>query len=68
MSEIGKIKTPTPDPLLSVKEVSQLLGVGVSTWWLWVKHGKAPQPIKLGPRTTRWRHSSIVTMIDQAGG
>ena len=30
-----------------------------STWWQWVKDGKAPQPTKLGPKITVWRAEDI---------
>lgn len=36
-----------------------------SAWWEGVKNGKYPQPIKLGGRTTVWRESDILELINQ---
>ena len=41
--------------------------VGRSTWWQWVRDGKAPAPIKLGPRTTAWYESEVDDLIDSLG-
>ncbi|MDX6806161.1 AlpA family phage regulatory protein [Terrihabitans rhizophilus] len=30
-----------------------------STWWAWVKSGKAPKPVKLSPRITAWRCEDV---------
>lgn len=35
--------------------------VGTTTWWAWVKSGRAPKPIKLGPCMTVWRAEEIHT-------
>lgn len=42
-----------------------LLPIGRSTWWKWVKEGRAPQPIKLGPMTTVWRSKDIRELIER---
>jgi len=39
--------------------------VSKSTWWLGVKSGRYPQPIKLGPRITAWRVSEIRALIER---
>ena len=44
---------------LRVKQVIEIIPVGESTWWRWVAKGKAPAPIKLGPKTTVWRAEDI---------
>ena len=54
----GKLET-----FLRAKEVAAVLGIGVSTWWAWVKAGKAPKGIKLGSRTTVWRASEIMALV-----
>ena len=38
--------------------------VSKSTWWLGVKTGRFPQPVKLGPRTTAWRVEDIRRLIE----
>ena len=52
-----------PEGFLRVKEIAKLLSIGVSTWWGWVKIGKAPQGIKLGSRITVWRASEIMALV-----
>jgi len=54
----GKLET-----FLRVKDVAARLGIGASTWWGWVKAGKAPQSIKLGSRITVWRASDVMALV-----
>jgi len=35
--------------------VAALKGIGPATVWRWVKAGRLPAPVKLGPNTTAWR-------------
>jgi prophage regulatory protein len=37
--------------------------VGTTTWWAWVKSGRAPKPLKLGPGMTVWRAEEIHALI-----
>lgn len=37
--------------------------VSKSTWWLGVKTGRYPQPVKLGPRLTVWRTEDIDALV-----
>ena len=46
--------------------VPPLIPVSKSTWWLGVKTGRFPQPVKLGPRTTAWRVSDIRKLIEES--
>jgi len=46
------------------KEIAQVLSIGKSTWWLWVKTGKAPQGIKLGKRITVWPAEAIQSFTE----
>ncbi|MBL8310454.1 MAG: AlpA family phage regulatory protein [Burkholderiales bacterium] len=41
-----------------------IIPVSRSTWWQWVKDGKAPQPVKLSKRTTAWRAADITALIE----
>jgi hypothetical protein len=43
--------------------IPPIIPVSRSTWWLGVKNGRFPQPVKLGPRTTVWRVEDIVKLI-----
>ena len=61
LSGIGKGK---PENFWRVKEIAAHLSIGISTWWRWVKTGKAPQGIKLGSRVTVWRVSEVMDLVD----
>ena len=39
--------------------------VSKSTWWLGVKTGRFPKPVKLGPRITGWRAEDIRALIER---
>jgi prophage regulatory protein len=53
---IGDAKAKPPIPAL--------IPIGRSTWWQWVRDGKAPAPVKLGPRTTAWRAEQILAFVE----
>jgi len=46
--------------------VPAVIPVSRSTWWAWVKAGKAPPGTKLGPRITAWRVEDIRKLIEKA--
>jgi predicted DNA-binding transcriptional regulator AlpA len=65
-------------PTDSLMRLSQIIGnprdgspalipVSKSSWWLGVKNGRYPAPVKLGPRTTAWRSSEIAELIEKLG-
>lgn len=56
-----------PNRVIRLKELLRIVPVAASTWWSWVRQGRAPAPIKLGPRTTCWRATDIVAFIEQSG-
>lgn len=39
--------------------------ISPSQWWVWVRAGKAPAPIKLGPATTVWKAEEIHEFIER---
>lgn len=45
--------------------VPPLVPVSAATWWAWCARGKAPKPLKLGPRTTVWRASEIKAFLSK---
>ena len=47
-----------------LEQILKLIPVSSSTWWSWVADGKAPQPIKLGPRMTAWKQACIHDFIN----
>ncbi len=58
---------PAPDALLRLPQVLARVPVGRSTLWLWVRDGRFPKPIKLGPMTTAWRASDVAAWLEAAG-
>lgn len=50
--------------LLTVAQVSQLLGVSTRTIFRWVSTGELPSPVKLGGRATRFRFADIQQLIE----
>lgn len=43
----------------SDKQLSEFLEVSRQTIWRWVREGKFPVPLKLGPNCTRWKISDV---------
>ena len=41
------------------KQVLEIIPISRATLWGWVKTGKFPKPVKLGPRTTAWSASDV---------
>lgn len=48
--------------------IPALVPVSRATWWAWVREGRAPAPVKLGPNTTAWRVEDIRALIERMGG
>jgi prophage regulatory protein len=42
--------------------------VGPATIWRWVKEGRFPKPVILGPQTTAWRVEDLDAWDAQRGG
>ncbi len=58
---------PTPatfDELLTVKDVAELYCLSTRDVYRKARCGELPQPVKLGPRTTRWKASEIQAHLD----
>jgi hypothetical protein len=69
------LQTPTSLPPTGFLRAKQILGdkkeglppiipVSKSVWWLGVKAGRFPKPVKLSTRTTAWRVEDIRAFID----
>jgi prophage regulatory protein len=56
LPETGFIRLPT---------VLALIPVSKSTWWVGVKSGRFPKPVKIGPRITAWRVEEIRGLIER---
>lgn len=48
---IGDLKADPP--------IEPIIPIGRSTWWKWVKEGKAPKPVYLGPKTCAWPSKAV---------
>lgn len=55
------IGNPKADP-----PIPPIIPIGKSSWWLGVRNGRYPRPVRLGPRTTVWRVEDIRALIDAA--
>ncbi len=40
--------------------------VSKSSWWMGIRDGRYPKPLKLGPRTTVWRVEDIRALFEKA--
>jgi predicted DNA-binding transcriptional regulator AlpA len=60
-----KVVTLPETGYLRIKEVLKFIPVGRTSWWLAVKEGRYPQPVKLGPRTTAWRVEDIRELMER---
>jgi prophage regulatory protein len=45
--------------ILRQRQVLELLGISSSTLWEWVRKGRFPRPISLGPNTRAWLPEEI---------
>lgn len=50
------------------KIIPGIVPVSKSTWWAGVKAGIFPETVKLGPRTTAWRESDIIRLVELGVG
>jgi prophage regulatory protein len=62
----AKQQSVDPAALLRLKQVLELVPVCASSWWAGVKSGRFPRPVKLGRRTTCWRASDVLALIERA--
>jgi prophage regulatory protein len=47
------------------KDIPALIPIGRTAWWMGVKAGRYPQPVKLGERTRAWRAADIRKLIEE---
>jgi predicted DNA-binding transcriptional regulator AlpA len=47
------------DALLTAREAAAYRRQGLSTFWRDVRNGNAPQPVRLMPKTPRWRLADL---------
>jgi prophage regulatory protein len=64
---------PTPPPaspeltFLRERQVLARIPVSRATWWRWIKAGRAPKPVRLGPGIVAWRVSDIDALAASFG-
>lgn len=56
------------DRLLKDKECCEILNISKPTWWKGVREGIFPKAIKLTEKTTRWRLSEVLALIENVEG
>ena len=62
MEETRQLQT---DRFLRIKQICpDLLPISKASFWAGVKTGRYPAPQKLGPRTTVWKESDIMRIIN----
>ena len=52
---------------LRLREVLKVFPVSKSTWWHGIKEGKYPAGVKLSARTTAWKVTDIIRLIEEVG-
>ena len=52
---VGKVRVP---------QIAAYLGVGESTWWLYVKEGRVKPPVKYGARVSVWDAEYVRGLAD----
>ena len=50
--------------LLKRREVEEITGLSRSTIYRMLNTGQFPQPVRIGPKTVRWRMSDIVKWME----
>ena len=55
---IGSRRTPKTPPMIPINH---------STLWRWVKLGRFPSPVKIGPNTTAWEAQAVYDWIMSKG-
>ena len=49
--------------LLTLKQVSELVGVTRQTIWAWVRHGRFPPPVAIGRNRKLWSRAVIERLL-----
>ena len=61
---LGSRPSFRPGSLIRIADVCELLGIGRSTVYKLLSDGAFPKPVRLGPRTVRWRLEAIESWRD----
>lgn len=49
-------------------KVLEIYPVSKSEWWLGCREGRYPAPVRLTKRTTAWRKSDILALVEKMSG
>lgn len=44
--------------------IPPIIPISATSWWNGVKSGKYPKPTKLGPKTTVWKGSGLLAVVN----
>ncbi len=50
---------------LKLREVLSIIPVSRSTWYLGIRKGIYPKPVKIGKRASAWRLSDIQNLVER---
>lgn len=62
---MNNISTIPAAGFLRLPQILALIPISKSAWWLGVKEGRFPAPVKLSARTTAWRSEDITALIER---
>jgi prophage regulatory protein len=57
-----------PNRLLRLPEVLRRFPISKSGWWLGIKQGRFPRPVKLGSRSVAWSEKEVDALIARCQG
>lgn len=49
---------------IRLPQVLSVLPISKTSFWMGIKEGRFPRPVKLGPRTSAWRVEDIRALIE----
>ena len=47
---------------MRLSEILQYLAISRTTFYRWIAEGRAPKPIRVGPRMSRWNRNTIIDL------
>lgn len=52
------------DPLLGAVQVYEAIGISRPTFYRWIREGRFPPGIQVGPATVRWHRSTVESWLE----
>ena len=62
--EIMTVVNTPKDRWLTVRDVAAMLNVTSRTIWRLSASGRIPRPVRIGPKSPRWRESTLIGFLD----